>query len=124
SGDQYFKKIDERLIDDIFSDKMSKAARYQRFAKMCFELAVAFIPVLVVFFIVDIIDFNAFVNPKALYLTQDLWDKTVSDFCSAFLFETSFSLMSGIIWLFITLMIIFYLYIIYNFLRLYLKNII
>src|SRR5699024_4134411 len=40
SGDQYFKKIDEGVIDDIFSDKMSKAARYQRFAKMCFELAV------------------------------------------------------------------------------------
>src|SRR5699024_2975927 len=39
SGDQYFKKIDEGVIDDIFSDKMSKAARYQRFAKMCFELA-------------------------------------------------------------------------------------
>src|SRR5690625_6178717 len=80
---------------------MSKAARYQRFAKMCFELAVAFIPVLVVFFIADIIDFNAFVNPKALYLTQDLWDKTGSDFWSAFLFETPFALMRGIIWLFI-----------------------
>src|SRR5699024_9634517 len=91
SGDQYFKKIDEGVIDDIFSDKMSKAARYQRFAKMCFELAVAFIPVLVVFFIADIIDFNAFVNPKALYLTQDLWDKTGSAFWSAFLFETPFA---------------------------------
>src|SRR5699024_253284 len=62
SGDQYFKKIDEGVIDDIFSDKMSKAARYQRFAKMCFELAVAFFSVLVVFFIADIIDFNSFVN--------------------------------------------------------------
>ena len=122
SGDQYFKKIDERLIDDIFSDKMSKAARYQRFAKMCFELAVAFIPVLVVFFIADIIDFNAFVNPKALYLTQDLWDKTGSDFWSAFLFETPFALMRGIIWLFIPLMIIFYLYFGYQSHRLYLKN--
>src|SRR5699024_6085890 len=87
-----------------------------RFAKMCFELAVAFIPVLVVFFIADIIDFNAFVNPKALYLTQDLWDKTGSDFWSAFLFETPFALMRGIIWLFILLMIIFYLYfVVYSF---------
>src|SRR5690625_7370404 len=62
SGDQYFKKIDERLIDDIFSDKMSKAARYQRFAKMCFVFAFDFIPVLVVFLIVDIIVFNAFIT--------------------------------------------------------------
>src|SRR5699024_12773178 len=92
SGDQYFKKIDEGVIDDIFSDKMSKAARYQRFAKMCFELAVAFIPVLVVFFIADIIDFIAFVNPKALYLTKDLCDKTCSDYLSAFLFEKLFVL--------------------------------
>src|SRR5699024_5267784 len=110
SGDQYFKKIDEGVIDDIVSDKM------------CFELAVAFIPVLVVFFIADIIDFNAFVNPKALYLTQDLWDKTGSAFWSAFLFETPFALMRGIIWLFIPLMIIFYLYFGYQSHRLYLKN--
>src|SRR5699024_1257252 len=103
SGDQYFKKIDERLIDDIFSDKMSKAARYQRFAKMCFELDVAFILVLVVFFIADIIDFIAFVILIALYLTQDLCDKTVSAFWSSFLFETPFALMCGFICFFIAL---------------------
>src|SRR5699024_11864058 len=73
SGDQYFKKIDERLIDDIFSDKMSKAARYQRFAKMCFELAVAFIPVLVVFFISDIIDFISFVIPKVIFFIIEFY---------------------------------------------------
>src|SRR5699024_1045576 len=77
---------------------------------------------LVVFFIADIIDFNAFVNPKALYLTQDLWDKTGSDFWSAFLFETPFALMRGIIWLFIPLMIIFYLYFGYQSHRLFLIN--
>src|SRR5699024_84155 len=121
-GDQYFKKIDERLIDDIFCDKMSNAARYQRLAKMYFELAVDFITVLVVFFIADIIDFNAFVNSKVLYLTHDVCDKTVSDFWSAFLFETPFALLRGIIWLFILLMIIFYLYFGYQSHRLYLKN--
>src|SRR5690625_486389 len=109
SGDQYFKKIDEGVIDDIFSDKMSKAARYQRFAKMCFELAVAFIPVLVVFFIADIIDFNAFVNPKALYLTQDLWDKPGMAFWSEFLFEPQLALLREFFWLFIPLWLFFYL---------------
>src|SRR5699024_5740949 len=107
---------------DIFSDKMSKTARYQRFAKMCFELAVAFIPVLVVFFIADIIDFNAFVNPNALYLTHDIWDKTRSAYWSSLLFEMPIALISGIIWLFIPLMIIFYLYFGYQSHRLYLKN--
>src|SRR5690625_2075308 len=101
---------------------MSKAASYHRFAKMCFELAVAFIPILVVFFITDIIDFNAFVNSKALYLKHDVWEKTGSAFWLAFLFETRFALMRDIIWLFIPLMIIFYLYFGYQSHRLNLKN--
>src|SRR5699024_12375686 len=92
SGDQYFKKIDERLIDDIFSDKMSKAARYQRFARMCFELAVALIAVLVVFFIADIINFNAFVNLIALYLSHVLMNIYVSVLWTAYLITLHFSL--------------------------------
>src|SRR5699024_1304732 len=99
-----------------------KGARYQGFAKMCFELAVAGIPVLVVFFIAVVIAFSAIVIPKALCVSQDLWDKTASAFGSAFLYETQFAFMRGIIVLFMPLMIIFYLYFDYQSHRLYLKN--
>lgn len=122
SGDQYFQKIDETGDDEIFSDNTSKAERYKRYANMSFELAFCFIPILVAFYVTDIIDFNAFVNPKELYLTPELWDKTGSAFWSSFLFETPFALMRGIIWSFIPVMIIFNLIFGYRSNQLYLKN--
>jgi len=122
SGDQYFKKIDDSVSDEIFSDNTSKAARYKRYSNMSFELAFAFLPILVAFYVTDIIDFNVFVNPKELYLTPGLWDKTGSAFWSAFLFETPFALMRGFIWLFIPLMIVFYLIFGYQSNQLYLKS--
>ena|SRR5690625_1739587 len=75
SGIQYFKK-DSKTEDDIFSDHHSKAARYKRYANMSFQLAISYLPLLVVFYLTDIIDFNAFINPKELYYTPGLWDKT------------------------------------------------
>lgn len=122
SGDQYFKKTNNSVSDDIFSDNTSKAARYKRYSNVSFKLAFAFLPILVAFYVTDIIDFNAFVNPKALYLTSGLWGETGSAFWSAFLFETPFALMRGFLWLFFPLMIVFYLIFGYQSNKLYLKN--
>ena len=96
SGIQYFKRIDDTAGNDIFSDNNSKATRYKRYANMFFELAISYLPLLVVFYLADIIDFNAFVNPKELYFTPDLWNKTGSSFWFSFLFETPFALMRGL----------------------------
>ncbi|MER2089634.1 MAG: DUF2812 domain-containing protein, partial [Sporosarcina sp.] len=80
SGMQYFKKTGDTDGDDIFSDNNSKAATYKRYANMSFELAMSFLPLLVVFYLADIIDFKAFINPKELYFTPGLWDKTGTSF--------------------------------------------
>lgn len=122
SGDQYFKKTDEAVDDEIFSDSASKAARYKRYANMSFKLAIGFIPILIVFYLTNIVGFEFLSNPKSVYLTPGLWDKTGSDFWSAFLFETPFALMRGLILAFFPLMIIFNLLFGYKSNQLYLKN--
>lgn len=123
SGMQYFKKIEDTVGDEIFSDNNSKAARYKRYANMCFELAMSFLPLLVVFYLTDIIDFKALINPKELYFTPGLWDETGTSFWFSFLFETPFALMRGFAWSFIPLTIILYLFFGYRSKKLYLQNI-
>ncbi|WP_242850841.1 DUF2812 domain-containing protein [Clostridium algidicarnis] len=44
-GAQYFKKINENGDEDIFSDDMSKAARYKRLSDMWIGLAVVYLPI-------------------------------------------------------------------------------
>ena len=122
SGIQYFKRIDDTAGNDIFSDNNSKATRYKRYANMFFEMAISYLPLLVVFYLADIIDFNAFVNPKELYFTPGLWNKTGSSFWFSFLFETPFALMRGLAWSFIPLTMIFYLFFGYKSNKLYLQN--
>jgi hypothetical protein len=89
---------------------------------MSFEIAMSFLPLLVVFYLVDIIDFKAFINPKELYLTPGLWDKTGISFWFSFLFETPFALMRGFAWSFMPLTIILYLLFGYRSNKLYLQN--
>lgn len=121
-GIQYFKKIDETAGDDIFSDNNSKATRYKRYANMFFEMAICYLPLLIVFYLTDIIDFNAFVNPKELYFTPGLWSKTGGSFWFSFLFETPFALMRGLAWLFIPITMIFCLFFGYKSNKLYLQS--
>ncbi|MBZ9609387.1 DUF2812 domain-containing protein [Clostridium estertheticum] len=49
SGKQYFKKIDERAGDDIFSDVSSKAERYKKLSNMWLSLVVCYIPISIAF---------------------------------------------------------------------------
>ncbi|SOC25179.1 uncharacterized protein DUF2812 [Ureibacillus xyleni] len=122
SGIQYFQKVDSSYEDDIFSDAYSKASRYKRYANTFFELAISFIPLLIVFYLTDIIDPKALINPKELYLTPGLWAKTGTSFWFSFLFETPFALMRGIAWSFIPVTIILYLFFGYKSNKLYLQN--
>lgn len=108
SGKQYFKKVDETANDDIFSDTFSKAERYKRMANIWISLAVSYIPISVVLVLTKTTDINTILNPKLLYYTPELWERTGSSFWKAFLFETPFAIGRGIGWLIFPSLIILY----------------
>ena len=110
SGKQYFKKISDDGDDDIFSDNMSRAARYKRASEVWGSLACCYLALLVCFSINGVVNINALFNPKELYFTPGLWEMTGLSFVRAFLFETPFAIGRGFIWLAfpIGMMIYFY----------------
>ncbi|ULO06650.1 DUF2812 domain-containing protein [Paenibacillus sp. 19GGS1-52] len=93
----------------LFSDNPSEAALYKRLAT--YYGTAAIIPFVFLF------NHNAvtfFLNPKAAYLTQGLWQMENSDFWSAFLFETPFAFMRiSLVWIFPIITLIF----LYNFFK-------
>lgn len=111
SGSQYFVKARPDAGDDIFSDGLSRAGRYKRFALMWLSLALAYLPLMVVFFLNGSIDLHKILNLKSLYLTPGLWDMKGTHFLRAFLFETPFAIMRGfgwVIFIFIVLIFVYY----------------
>lgn len=109
SGYQYFKNINDNGNEDIFSDAYSKACRYKRISEMWIWLASCFIPIFAVLVSTGAIKVKALLNPKLLYYTPGLWEKTGSSFWNAFLFETPFVLFRGFFWMLIPIVIILYL---------------
>ena len=95
SGVQYFKKISENAEDDIFSDAISKAGRYKRLSKMWMELALSYFVISVSYLSTIQINLNTMLNPKLLYYTPGLWDKSGAGFWGRFLFETPFAFFRG-----------------------------
>lgn len=95
--------------EDIFSDLHSKAGRYKRLSDMCITLACSFVPFFAVLVSTDSINSAAFLDPKALYYTPGLWEKTGAAFWRAFLFETPFAFFRGFAWLLVPLTIVLYL---------------
>lgn len=108
SGKQYFKKIDETAGDDIFSDLFSKAERYKRMANIWMSLAVSCIPFSITLVLTKTVDITTMLNPKSLYYTPGLWQKTGASFWKAFLFETPFAIGRGFSWLLFPCLIIIY----------------
>ncbi len=51
----------------FFSDQMSRAGKYKRLSKTFLELAICFIPILILFMFNDTIHLGALANPKELY---------------------------------------------------------
>lgn len=106
SGKQYFKKTDEKAGDDIFSDVFSKASRYKKLSNMWLTLAACYIPVFIA--MVKTIGISALLNPKLLYYTPGLWQKTGAAFWGAFLFETPFAMIRGFVLFIFPCLIILY----------------
>lgn len=116
TGAQYFVKIRPDAGEDIFSENLSRAGRYKRISYMWLSLAIAYIPVTVVFFIQNMR------NNHGLYLTPGLWEMKGLRFLAAFLFETPFAIMRSQIIFFILLC--FYLYNAFKSYRLYKKEVV
>jgi hypothetical protein len=109
SGTQYFKKINENDINDIFSDTPSKAVRYKRLSSMWVTMAMSYFPIFVALVLNKAVNFTAFQNPKLLYYTPGLWERSGVYFWKGFLFETPFAVMRGFAWLLFPILIILYL---------------
>lgn len=108
SGSQYFKKSAENSDTEIFSDTSSKASRYKRYSNMWLSLAITYIPILIALITTKAVDVTAFLNPKLLYYTPGLWERTGAAFWQAFWFETPFAVMRGFFWLLFPVLIILY----------------
>lgn len=119
SGKQFFKKISPDSEEDIFSDNLSRASRYKRASNIWLTFSLCYLTILISFINTNTINLEAFVNPKSLYYTPGLWEKTGLDFLGAFLFETPFALSRGFIWLLFPICISFYIYFMYKSYKLY-----
>jgi hypothetical protein len=108
SGSQYFKRTEENGDTEIFSDTASKASRYKRYSHMWLSLAITYIPILIALIVTKAVDVTAFLNPKLLYYTPGLWERTGAAFWKAFWFETPFAVMRGFFWLLFPALIILY----------------
>lgn len=84
---------------------MSRAGKYKRLSKTFLELAICYLPLLILFMFNNTVNIGAVINPRELYFTPGLWDKQGAAFLGSFLFETPFALMRGIAGLFIPVMI-------------------
>lgn len=107
---QYFARIGDSAENEIFSDQASKAGRYKRLSNMCLTFAGVYFPIMVALLSSGSVNVQAILNPKLLYYTPGLWEKTSLDFWQAFLFETPFALMRGFSWLVFPLLIALYFY--------------
>lgn len=123
SGNQYFKKVSENSDDDIFSDNISKAARYKRVSSIWLSFACSYFVILMSLILTGAINFNAFINPKELYLTPGLWETTGLTFWRKFLFETPFALGRGFVWMIFPISLGIYLYCIFKASKLYKETI-
>ena len=122
SGKQYFKKISDDSHDDIFSDNISKAARYKRASNFWLSFASCYFVLLVSLAVNGLINLEVIKDPKILYYTPGLWEMTGINFWCAFLFETPFALGRGFIWMIYPIGMLIFLYFSIKASRLYKKT--
>jgi hypothetical protein len=103
SGKQYFKKISENSEVDIFSDNFSRAEKYKRLSDVQIALAICYLIISISSISSNNLIVKWLLNPKLLYLTPGLWQKTGLNFWRSFLFETPFAVLRGSIFLLIPL---------------------
>lgn len=97
SGTQYFKRVSEDSSEDIFSDDLSRAARYRRFSHLWLGTAVFIAVILLALSITGAADLRALIEPRRFYLTPGLWERTGDAFWRAFWFETPFAVFRAVI---------------------------
>jgi len=111
SGNQYFKRACENSNEDIFSDSTSRAGRYKRVANMMLTVIILLLPFIIIsIFQGTLFNINVLINPKTLYYTPGLWERSGPEFWSAFMFETPFALMRGFSGVILSMLILAYLF--------------
>ena len=108
SGNQYFKSIGKSQNEDIFSDDLSRAGRYKRMSNAMLIGFLILLPLVFVAISNGTLGLYVFLNPRSLFLTPGLWERSGIEFWRAFLFETPFALMRGLSWSFSLLIILLY----------------
>lgn len=97
SGTQYFLKVREDGMEDIFSDKLSQAGRYKRISNVWLLMAFIFLMYQLALLSGENWSWSVMAaSPKEWYFTPGLWELSGFSFWFAFLFETPFALMRGI----------------------------
>ncbi|EJO5347780.1 DUF2812 domain-containing protein [Clostridium botulinum] len=99
SGVQYFKKANKNSQEDIFSDDISKASRYKRLSDHSIMFALCFFALSVSLISNGSININIILNPRLLYYTPGLWERTGIPFWGGLLVETPFALGRGVVFL-------------------------
>ncbi|WP_010250648.1 DUF2812 domain-containing protein [Acetivibrio cellulolyticus] len=105
SGNQYFLPMSEKAGTDIFSDRISAAARYKTLYNICMANFVCFICFLSVVLISAGGDLS-----KLTFLTPGLWERTGKAFWSAFFFELPFALFRVVPLVLFAVVAVFYCY--------------
>ncbi len=76
---------------------------------MYISLSMCYLPIFVALIMTGAIHGEALWNPKLLYLTPGIWEKSGLDFWGAFLFETPFAFFRGVTWLLFPALIVLFL---------------
>jgi hypothetical protein len=105
SGYQYFLPMSEKAGTDIFSDRISAAARYKILYNICMVNVICFIVYL------SVVLLSARGAPfKLAFLTPGLWGRTGKAFWSAFSFELPFALFRVVPLILFAVVAVFYSY--------------
>lgn len=122
SGTQYFRRIAENSDEDIFSDRYSKAERYRRLSRMWIYLALYMLFLFGVLLATGTTDLHTIIQPRLVYLTPGLWEKTGVEFWRAFWFETPFAILRAFSIYFFPISLIMYAFFAFKSHRLYLQG--
>jgi hypothetical protein len=105
SGNQYFLPMNEKAGTDIFSDRVSAAARYKTLYNICIANVICFFSYLFVLLVTTEGDLS-----KIGFLTPGLWERTGKAFWSAFFFELPFVILRIVPPVFMAIIAVFYCY--------------
>ncbi len=92
SGKQYF--IGSKTQDtELFSDNESRVELEKRHRNGLLTTLAVILIIYFIFYLNNIIDLSVLTDPKAIFYTPGLWDKSGSNFLFSFLFELPFALL-------------------------------